>query len=141
MKDDIRHSGVIDEIKMADAHVRVRILQSSACVSCKAVAYCSSTESKEKIIDVYNVLNITDLKVGDEVFVTASTSVATKALLWAFGGPFIILLCVLFTLVLLGLDESLSAILSIVALIPYYFLLYLLRDRFSRSISFSIEGH
>ncbi len=141
MKNDIKHSGIVEDVDARSAHVRVRILQSSACASCKAAAYCTSAESKEKIVDIYGANNVNLISKGDEVVVVASNAVAAKALLWAFGGPFVILVAVLFTLVTLGFDESLSAILSIAALIPYYLVLYFLRDKFKKSIRFSIEGH
>ncbi len=137
----IRHSGVIESVDGRRSHARVRILQTSACATCKAAGYCTSAESKEKIIDVYGVRNAAGLKVGDEVVVSASTAVAAQALLWAFGGPFLILVCALFALVMAGFDETLSALVSIAALIPYYLVLYLLRNHFRRNITFQIEGH
>ena len=53
MKEIIEHQGVIESIE--DAHVRVNIVQMAACSGCKARSLCTSSESKEKIIDVYEV--------------------------------------------------------------------------------------
>ena len=87
MTDSIRHSGIVDSV--GDDCVRVRILQTSACASCKVAGYCNASESKEKVIDVYGTAYAATVKVGDHVVVTASREVAFKALLWAFGVPFI----------------------------------------------------
>ncbi len=141
MKNSIKHSGIVEEVNIKNAHVRVRILQTSACASCKAASYCTSAESKEKLVDVYNVADAESIKQGEEVVVTASSAVAARALLWAFGGPFIVLVAVLFTLVLMGVSEMMSIVISISALIPYYLLLYLMRGHFQKTISFAIEGH
>ena len=51
MKDIIEHQGVIASIE--EGHVRVNIVQLAACSGCKARSLCTSSESKEKIIDVY----------------------------------------------------------------------------------------
>ncbi len=141
MSNNVKHSGIVDSLNAAALHVRVKILQTSACASCKAASYCTSAENKEKLIDVYNASDLDTLKVGDEVVVTSSVTVAAKALLWAFGAPFLILVVALFSLVLMGIDETTSVIVAIAALIPYYLLLYLMRGHFQRTISFSIEGH
>lgn len=140
-KSDITHSGIVEDIDTENVHVRVRIVQTSACASCKAAGYCMSAESKEKIIDVYDVRRLDALRVGDEVMLSVSYAKAASALLWAFGWPFVILMCVIFTLVMLGCDEIQTAICSIAALIPYYILLYLLKKHFQQRITFNIEGH
>ena len=51
MRNKISHSGVIDRID--GGHVKVRIVQTSACAACKVAGYCNAAESKEKIVDVY----------------------------------------------------------------------------------------
>ena len=73
----ISHSGIIESV--AGDCVKVRILQTSACAACKVAAHCSASESKEKIVDVFNVRNTASLKVGDPVMVSASRDVAGRA--------------------------------------------------------------
>jgi positive regulator of sigma E activity len=45
----IKHDGIVIAVN-GDGTVRVRIVQTSACASCKAKAMCASAESKEKEI-------------------------------------------------------------------------------------------
>lgn len=137
MTDSIRHSGIVDSV--GDDCVRVRILQTSACASCKVAGYCNASESKEKVIDVYGTVYAATVKVGDHVVVTASREVAFKALLWAFGVPFIILVAVLFSVVAATSDETVGALSGMAALAPYYLVLYFLRGRMRSKMTFRIE--
>ena len=130
MSTKISHSGVVESI--SEGCVQVRILQTSACAACKVAGHCHASESKEKIVDVLNVGDTSRLKVGDSVVVSASRDVANRALLLGFGLPFLILVSVLFIMLQLVSDEGLAALAALSALLPYYGLLYLLRDKSSR---------
>ena len=137
MSTKISHSGIVESI--SEGCVQVRILQASACAACKVAGHCHASESKEKIVDVLNVRDASRLKVGDSVIVSASRDVANRALLLGFGVPFLILISVLFIMLKVVSDEGLAAITAILALMPYYGMLYLMRDRIQQKIAFSIE--
>ena len=137
MSTKISHSGIVESI--SEGCVQVRILQASACAACKVAGHCHASESKEKIVDVLNVRDAARLKVGDSVIVSASRDVANRALLLVFGVPFLILVSVLFIMLKVVSDEWLAAITAILALMPYYGMLYLMRDRIQQKIAFSIE--
>ena len=136
MSTKISHSGIVESI--SEGCVQVRILQASACAACKVAGHCHASESKEKIVDVLNVRDAARLKVGDSVIVSASRDVANRALLLGFGVPFLILVSVLFIMLKVVSDEGLAAITAILALMPYYGMLYLMRDRIQQKIAFSI---
>jgi sigma-E factor negative regulatory protein RseC len=133
----ISHSGIVESI--SEGCVQVRILQTSACAACKVAGHCYASESKEKIVDVLNVHDISRLKVGDSVVVSASRDVANRALLLGFGVPFLILVSVLLIMLRMVSDEGLAAVTALLALIPYYLVLYLMRDRIQQKMAFSIE--
>ena len=61
-----------------------------------------------------------------------------KAAVLAYLIPIILLLAVLFVCLGLGLSEGLSALISIVALIPYYIILYLRRDNLKKKFEYII---
>lgn len=136
MSNKIKHSGVVENI-MGDS-VQVRIVQTSACAACKVAGYCNASESKEKLVDVYHA-DTRHLKVGDVVTVTASTQVAAQALLLGFGLPFVVLVAVLFAVVLITGNEGAAALSGLAALVPYYAVLFLFRNRIRDKLSFSIE--
>ena len=135
MKNRIEHSGRVESV--SDGKVRVRILQASACSACEAKALCHSSESKEKIIDVFS--HQPSYKVGDQVTVVASARTGMNAVLLGFGVPFLILVAVVWLMMFLSGNEPLSALLGIASLIPYYLILYFLRDRLRQKLSFAIE--
>ena len=137
MNQTIRHYGVIDSVEEGCVHVR--IVQTSACATCKVASYCNAAESKEKIVDVY-CDSVTAYKEGQSVVVTTSGQVAAKALLWAFGVPFILLMTVLVLVLVLTANEGWAALSALIALVPYYFILWLMRNKMREQLAFKIEA-
>ena len=136
MSQKICHSGIVESID--DGCVHVRIVQTSACAACKVAGYCNAAESKEKIIDVY-CDSVAAYQVGQQVVVSTSGQVAVKALLWAFGVPFVLLMTVLVLALLLTANEGLAALSALAALVPYYLVLWLLRNKMREQLAFRIE--
>lgn len=136
MNNKIRHAGVIEEVG-AD-RIKVRILQTSACAACKVAGHCNASESKEKLVDVYGQPT-SEYRVGDSVVVVAAPEVGFRAVAWGFGIPFVVLVATVFLMVKLTGNEGLAALASLGALIPYYVVLYLLRDKIRERLSFTIE--
>jgi sigma-E factor negative regulatory protein RseC len=136
MSQKISHSGVIESV--LEGCVKVRIVQTSACAACKIAGHCNASESKVKIVDVF-CSNSSDYSVGQNVTVWASKDVANKALLLGFGVPFLLLVSVLMIALKIIGDEGISALIALGALVPYYFALWLMRDRIQHQISFQIE--
>jgi sigma-E factor negative regulatory protein RseC len=136
MSNKISHSGVIDRIE--DDCVKVRIVQTSACAACKVAAHCNASESKEKMVDVI-CCDTAKYATGQEVVVSASKEVANRALLLGFGIPLFLLVAVLLIVLHLTGDEGIAALASLGALIPYYIILWLLRDSIRQQVSFRIE--
>ena len=139
MNDKISHSGIIESI--SDGCVKVRILQTSACAACKVASHCNAAESKVKIVDVMDVTDTSSLKVGDEVIVSASRHVANRALLLGFGFPFLILVGVLVVVLWLTSNEGIAAISGLIALAPYYGVLFLFRNRIRQRLSFTLDNN
>lgn len=137
MTDIIKHQGTVENIK--GTRVQVRIVQTSACASCSAKSFCSSSESKDKLIDIYDA-DTSSLRVGQDVVICGATSMGMRAVGLAFGVPFLILVAALFVFYrLTGGNEAVSALGAMLMLIPYYAVLYVMRGRIKRHISFRIE--
>ncbi len=140
MAEVIEHDGMV--MANEDGHLVVKILQQSACAACKAKGFCASNESKEKLVDVWltNAHGIADnIKIGDKVTVCATVSMGWKAITFAFIIPLVILIAAVCIALLTTGDEPLSAIVGLGALCPYYFVLYLLRGKVQKQISFWIK--
>lgn len=137
MNQRIRHCGVVEQVE--DGCVHVRIVQTTACAACKVASYCNAAESKEKMIDVFCDA-ATEYSVGQQVVVSTSGQVAAKALLWAFGVPFVLLMSVLVLVLVLTANEGWAALSALVALVPYYIILWLFRDKMREQLAFKIEA-
>ena len=135
--DKIRHSGIVEAVE--GGLVKVRILQTSACSSCKVAGHCSAAESKEKIVDVRLQKGSADFSVGDAVVVSTSQSAVSKALAVGFVLPFFVMVVSLFVVLALTSDEVLAAIVALASLVPYYLIIYILGGRISLSVTFGIE--
>lgn len=133
----ITHSGIVEDI--SEECIKVRIVQSSSCIGCKIAGHCSTSERKDKIIDVYNVGNNHGYAVGDEVTVSVSSRSGIEAVTLAFTVPFVLLILTVFLSTLLTSNEAASAFAGIIILVPYYIVLYMLRDKVGKRISCAIE--
>lgn len=136
MSNKISHPGVVDGIE-GDC-VKVRIVQTSACAACKVAAHCNASESKEKLVDVFGC-DTAKYATGQEVVVSASREVANRAILLGFGLPLLLLIGVLLMVLRWTGDEGTAAMASLGALVPYYIVLWLLRDSIRQQVSFQIE--
>lgn len=140
MKDKIEHSGTIVSIVGND--VKVRILQAAACSGCKAKSMCTSSEQKEKFVDV-NVSFPERYAVGEEVLV-CSTLTAGKVAVWlAFGGPLVIICLWAFvgTLVL-HLHELLTCGIMFLLLAIYFVVMHQVEKRYLKKVlTFWIEKY
>lgn len=137
MTDIIKHRGIVENID--GSHIRVRIVQTSACSACSVKGHCNASESKEKLIDVFEP-KAASYRTGEEVMLYGTTSMGMQAVFLAFGVPFLVLLAALFLAMhFTGRDELASAVIALLALVPYYAVIYLCRSKLSRKFSFTIE--
>ncbi|MBQ8657174.1 MAG: SoxR reducing system RseC family protein [Prevotella sp.] len=136
MSNKIKHDGIIDSI--AEGKVRVRIVQTAACAACKVAKHCNASESKEKLVDVFTT-DTSRWTIGEQVVVAASQQMANKALAFAFGIPLLLLLLVLVIALKITGSEGIAALCGILALVPYFMVLFVLRSSLQRQMSFWIE--
>ena len=138
MDNRIEHNGIVEDVK-ADC-VQVKILQVAACAECKAKSLCSTSESKEKVIEVKGRGVGNGISVGEQVIVFGSMQMGWTALRVAFIYPMLILIAVgLGSMVVLSLSEGMSLLLMFIGVLLYGLVVYGLRDRIERRFSFSIE--
>lgn len=136
MSNKIKHAGVVDGVE--GECVRVRILQSSACSACKVAAHCNASETKEKIIDVMDA-DASHYQKGDQVMVVADTAVGFRASLYGYLLPLILMVVTLVGVLAATHSESLAAVSALGILMPYYVLLFLMRNKLRNRLSFTLE--
>lgn len=137
MSEKIKHSGVVCSV--GDGCVDVRIIQASACSSCKVASRCNSAESKVKTVRV-NVSDASAYAVGDTVTVGANLSVGIRASFYAYLLPLLLMVATLVAVVLITGSEGAAAFSAVGVLIPYYIMLWVLSTRMERSLCFKIVG-
>lgn len=132
----ITHLGTVGSID--GKHIRVCILQASACSSCVAKKLCTSSESKEKWIDIQTD-SASEYQVGEKVMLTGSLRMGFQAVVWAYVIPLILLLLVLGGILHFTADEPFAALCALGSLVAYYAMLYLFRSKLSKKFSFKIK--
>jgi len=135
MEDKIKHDGVVQSVE--GNHVKVQIVQTSACASCGARAACNAAESRKKTVDVWTA-QPSLYHVGESVRVVGTYRAGMQATFLAFGMPLILLLASFFvnrTIV----DDLTSVILSLCVLAVYYALLWFLRGKINKQFLFTLE--
>ena len=135
MTDIIKHRGRVEKVE--GSHVVVRIVQTSACSACSIKGHCNASESKEKLIDVFEVN--ASYQIGEEVVLLGTTSMGMQAVLLAFGVPFLVLFIALYATLQITGDELTAALAGLLALFPYYLIIYMCRGKLSRKFFFTIE--
>ena len=133
----IEHFGIVENIR--DFRISVRIVQTSACTTCSAKGYCSSADSKEKLIDVVEAEPYAYF-IGQQVKIVGEASMGLKAVLLAFVFPFLLLVFSLFVCMYWLGNELYAALFSLIILIPYYIILSLNKERLKRRFSFTIKS-
>lgn len=128
----IKHDGIVIAVN-GDGTVRVRIVQTSACASCKAKAMCASAESVEKEIDA-----VSDglLAIGDEAEVLVAEKIGWKAIFLAYILPFVVLLSSVLVLNEF-MKEELAGTIALCAMGVYYIVLGFFKNKIQKGFSFT----
>ncbi len=135
MSQTIEHTGIINQIE--GNHIRVSIIQVSACSGCHAKGACMASDMDEKIIDVES--NDTSLKIGDRITLYGQSSMGLLAVLLAFVIPFLLILITLFSLQSYVFNEALSGTIALSVLIPYYIILSFFNKKMKSKFQFHIK--
>lgn len=135
MSENINHNGIVE--KIGKDSVSVRIIQQSACSGCHAQAMCSASETKEKIIEVLD--NSGRFKVNEEVIICGQSSLGLKAVLLAFIIPLIIVVATIVAGTGMHWSDTTSGLTGLLFLLPYYCILYFLRDKLKKQFIFTLK--
>lgn len=135
-EETVSHEGIVTQIN--EDEIQVKIIQESACAACHAKSACTVVDQAEKYLTVPRPEG-REIHLFQKVNVVMKVGQGNKAAVLAYLIPIVVLLAVLFLCLGLGLSEGLSALLGIAALIPYYTILYLRRDKLKKRFDCHIE--
>lgn len=131
----IQHEGIVKSISTQT--LEVSITNHSACSGCHAKSACGMADLKQKIIVAQRPQET--IQPGDKVMVYASVNNAFYSVLLAYIMPSILILAAIFFLEKSGSSELYAAIISLVLLTGYFFILYFCRNKIARKINFTVE--
>lgn len=131
----IEHEGIVEDI-LPDM-VKVRIVNESACASCHAKGACTAADMQDKLIDVFTRGEL--LQVGQKVMLMGKSSLAPLAVVLAYVLPTVLLFATLFLAYYITHNDLLAGALALVVLVPYFTVIYFLRDKLQKTFSFTIK--
>ncbi len=135
--DNINHPGIIEKIEKN--RMWVVIQPQSACGNCHSKSYCGMAEVAEKVVEVQSFRTDKSYEPGQRVTISLKKSLGYRALFLGYLLPFLILLSTLIIMLGLTANEGLSAIVSLLLMVPYYSILYIKRDLIKSSFRFFIK--
>jgi len=133
----IEHEVVITGIQEKFYEAEMTVIAS--CAACQMKRVCSVSETDNRNIIVQKKDDI-DVKIGDRVTVFISQSKGLKAVFWGYVMPF---LCMFLVLIIVGSitkNDAIAGISAILTLVPYYFVLYLVKDKINEKYKFHIKS-
>ena len=131
----IEHDGIVQE--SGNGSVTVRISSASACSGCHSEGSCTMSGKEEKIINVTGSYNVSP---GDKVTVLLQQSAGFTALFLGYIIPLLLVVTLLIILISVSINELIAGLCSIGILIPYYFILWLFRNRIGKKFTFTIKA-
>ncbi|MDR0349660.1 MAG: SoxR reducing system RseC family protein [Tannerella sp.] len=135
MKDLIQHQGIIERIEKHKVFVRIE--QKATCSACHARSACLASDKKEKIIEIDDTSGI--FTPHEPVIISAHSSVGVLAVIMAFAIPLALVIIAL----IIGMNQSgsegIGGLAGLSILIPYYFILYIFRNKLKKKFVFSLS--
>ena len=134
--DAIKHSGIIKDIDSKQYYIS--IIAQSACAACHAKGVCNVSELQQEIVEVSRE-QTDNYKIGDKVEILMEKSLGPQAVMVGYFFPFLLLLVTLIITLSFMKNQGIAGLISIAILVPYYFILYTLRDRLKNKFKFRIR--
>ena len=133
--DSINHDGQVVEI--SDNKVVAEILVSEACGTCQAKGLCHTNGKKVRVEAEAEPGQ--DLKVGQQVKVSFTPTLALSSVLLAYVLPLVLMFAVMFSLIAITGNQDIGCVSGLAVLPIYYTLLYMMRHKLRRKFKFRVE--
>ncbi|MEX1384097.1 MAG: SoxR reducing system RseC family protein [Lutibacter sp.] len=129
----VKHEGIIS--KISEKTITISLKGNVNCEGCKAQSACGVSDSNDKEIEVVN--SAQSFQINETVDVLLKRELGLKAVFWAYVFPFILMFVVLVAASFF-FKEWIAGLMSLFILIPYYFMLFVLKSRFQKAFQVSI---
>ncbi|MFP4473238.1 MAG: SoxR reducing system RseC family protein [Candidatus Omnitrophota bacterium] len=134
-EENIEHEGIVTDVR--EGALAVTITSASACSACEAHGSCVVGNVQDKDLDI-ETPDAAQFSKGDTVRVILRKSLGHWALFWGYVFPFIMVLGTLLTASPF-MTELAAGLLALAVLVPYYGVVYILRDRFKQTFRFGVK--
>ncbi|MFA5417927.1 MAG: SoxR reducing system RseC family protein [Bacteroidales bacterium] len=134
-KNTVTHPGFIKVIE--PDKVEVTMVSVSGCASCQIKGSCSVSDTQVKSVWIH-LDDTSSYRMGQEVTVEMSQTLGTWAVLLGYVFPFVVLLIGLIIFIESGLDQGLAGLLAVGLLLPYYGILYLMRNWLGKRFTYTL---
>ncbi len=131
----IEHCGIVKQID--NKKIVVTILAQSACAACHAKGACGTAEMENKEIEIYDCND--KYIIGEQVTVFFAQKKGNKAVILGYIMPLIFLIAVMIIVYKITNNQDLSALIALLSLSIYYFVLYLFKNKIKKEFQFSIK--
>jgi positive regulator of sigma E activity len=131
---EITHEGIVQEVR--DNIITVSFVSQSACSLCNLKNICTLSESEVKNLEIISQEN--NYHVGERVTVVLSQSSGFHAVFLGYILPLLIVCISLILLLKLTNNEAFAGLTSILMLVPYYLILWLLRRVIKKNFKFRL---
>ena len=132
-RDVVNHNGIVS--KISKSTITISLKGNVNCEGCKAQSACGVSDSNDKEIEVLNPVQ--SFQINEPVEVVLKRELGLKAVFWAYVFPFILMVIVL-VITSFFFKEWVAGLLSLFILLPYYYMLYVMKDSFQKAFQVSI---
>jgi len=116
----------------------VEIISNSACSECHANSSCLMMDKKTKIIEV-NAQS--GYQIGETVSIEITNNQGLQAVLIGYFLPFLLMFLMMALAFFIFQNELIAGIVSILVLIPYYMVLFLLKKTLKKQFQFRLKKY
>lgn len=131
----INHEGIV--LSNDGGTVIISISSASSCSGCHAEGSCNLSGKEEKIIEVHGRY---DIKSGEQVTILMKQTMGYLALFLGYLFPGIAVVAVLITMISIKVPELYAGLISLSILLPYYTLLFIIRERINKKFTFTLKA-
>lgn len=133
----IDHTAVVKAVDPASGTLSLEISEETECEGCAASALCMQSGGKRETLTLA-VKNPERFRAGEEVTLRGTERLHRKAIMIATVIPCVALIAVMVLVYLLTGSESMAALCGLGAMVCFFFLLYLMRNRMAHEFSFDV---
>ena len=131
----VEHLGRV--VEKHDNVVKVGFVSHSSCASCHAKGVCAVSDVENKYVEIEDANNL--YKLGEGVNIILEQKQGFKALWLGYVLPLLVLLLAMIITYSITHNDGLAGLVALGVLLPYYFILYLLRAYLKNKFTFKLK--